>query len=69
MGLNAVHFNELARQNLNATTRIKQALKVNDLGTAQRIAINIAMGSGQFQKQTLAHPSTRPREHQLDVWA
>ena len=69
MGLNAVHFNEVARQNMSATARITQALKVNDLGTAQRIAASIAMGSGQFQKQTLAQPPLRPKEHQLDVWA
>lgn len=69
MGLNGVHFNELARMNMSVSARITQALKVNDLGTAQRIAASVALGSGQFQQQTLTQASVRPKEHQLDVWA
>lgn len=69
MGLHAVYFNEVARLNLSASTRITQALKVNDLGTAQRIATSVAMGNGQWQKPSQAQPTACPKVHQIDVWA
>lgn len=69
MGLNALRISEVARLNMSASNRITQALKVNDLGTAQRIAASVAMGSGQLHKQSLVTSTLRPRERQLDVWA
>ena len=53
----------------SASARITQALKVNDIGTAQRIAASAAMMTGQFQKQALNQPPTKVSDHRLDVWA
>jgi hypothetical protein len=69
MGLNALHLNEVARLNMSASARITQALKVNDLGTAQRIAASVAMGGGHHLKQSLAQTTPRPKDHQVDVLA
>ncbi len=69
MGLHLPRVSELSASHLSASARITQALKVNDIGTAQRIAASAAMMTGQFQKQALNQPPTKVNERQLDVWA
>lgn len=69
MGLNLPRVSELALANMSASARITQALKVNDMGTAQRVAASAALMSGQFQKQSLNQQPVKTSEHQIDVWA
>ena len=69
MGLNDLPIHEVARLNMSDSDRIPQALKVNDLGTAQRIAASVAMGGGHHLKQSLAQTTPRPKDHQVDVLA
>ena len=69
MGLNLPRVSEFAASNMSASARITQALKVNDMGTAQRIAASAAIMSGQFQKQALSQSPAKVSEHQVDVWA
>ena len=69
MGLHLPRISELPVSHMSASARITQALKVNDIGTAQRIAASAAMMTGQFQKQALNQPPTKVNERQLDVWA
>ena len=69
MGLHLPRISEFAVSNMSASARITQALKVNDMGTAQRIASSAAMMSGQFQKQAINQSPAKVTERQVDVWA
>ena len=69
MGLSALHLNEVARLNMSASARITQALKVNDIGTAQRIAASVAHGVSQLSRPLQTQPVGRVNDHQVDVWA
>jgi hypothetical protein len=77
MELHVKHLNEVTRLNLSASARISQALRVNDIGTAQRIAASAALVSAPLRWQPTTPavaPAPRPvtpslSEHQVDVWA
>jgi hypothetical protein len=69
MGLELLRINEVACLNMSASARITQALKVNDIGTAQRIAASVAMVSGQLTQPKQVQPVKRASEHQVDMWA
>lgn len=71
MGLNGLRISEVTHLNMSASARITQALKVNDIGTAQRIAANMGMGHAQWhQPSPVQTPSNnRAGEHHVDVWA
>jgi hypothetical protein len=71
MGLNGLPGSEVVRLNMSASARITQALKVNDIGTAQRIAAHTTMGHAPVHRPApIQTPSTaRGVEHQVDVWA
>lgn len=77
MELHVKHLNEVTRLNLSASARISQALRVNDIGTAQRIAASAALGSTPLRWQPSASTTDLPTRtpaapssaHQVDVWA
>ena len=69
MGLYLPRVSDFAVSNMSASARITQALKVNDMGTAQRIAASAAMMSGKFQKQAVNQSPAKVSERQVDVWA
>ena len=71
MGLHGLGINEMARLNMSASARMTLALKVNDIGTAQRIAASMPMGQSQVRQSApvQAAPPHRSGVHQIDVWA
>jgi hypothetical protein len=69
MGLHLSRVGEFAASNMSASARITQALKVNDISTAQRIAASAAMMSGQFQIQAVNQSPAKVSERQVGVWA
>lgn len=69
MGLSALHVSEMARLNMSASARITQALKVNDIGTAQRIAASVARGVSPLSRPPQTQLVSRVNDHQVDVWA
>ena len=69
MGLHLPKVSELAVSHMSASARVTQALKVNDIGTAQRIAASAAMMTGQFQQHALNQQPVKESEHKVDMWA
>lgn len=73
MELRIRQLSDVNRLNLSVSARISQALRVNDIGTAQKLAESVAITSGQLRTKSPEAPSPNPGRpqsaHQIDVWA
>lgn len=73
MKIGLSNVNAVTQLNMSANARMTQALRVNDIGTAQRIAASVALMNGQFRtpQAVTAQVAPAPREaaHQVDTWA
>jgi hypothetical protein len=66
-------MNAVTQLNMSANARMTQALRVNDIGTAQRIAASVVLMNAQFRMPpaVTAQAAPAPHEvaHQVDTWA
>jgi hypothetical protein len=73
MELHIRQISDVTRLNMSTSARISQALRVNDIGTAQKLAASVAVTSAQLRPSTPVVPSgsqtKQTSEHQVDVWA
>jgi hypothetical protein len=73
MELRIRQLSDVARLNMSTSARISQALRVNDIGTAQKLAESVALASENLRSQAAAPAAAvkaRPQGmHQVDVWA
>ena len=73
MKIGLSNVNAVTQLNMSANARMTQALRVNDIGTAQRIAASVALMNGQFRTPPAvtaqAAPAPHETAHQVDTWA
>jgi hypothetical protein len=73
MELRIRQLSDVARLNMSTSARISQALRVNDIGTAQKLAETVALATENLRSQAAASaPPQKARSqgmHQVDVWA
>jgi hypothetical protein len=76
MKIGLSNVNAVTQLNMSANARMTQALRVNDIGTAQRIAASAALMNGQFRtppavtaQAAQAAPAHHDTAHQVDTWA
>jgi len=73
MELRIRQLSDVARLNMSTSARISQALRVNDIGTAQKLAETVALATKNLRAQATApEPQQKaPSQgmHKVDVWA
>ena len=73
MELRIRQLSDVARLNMSTSARISQALRVNDIGTAEKLAETIALATENLRSQAPApvppHKASSQGLHQVDVWA
>ena len=73
MELRIRQLSDVARLNMSTSARISQALRVNDIGTAQKLAETVALATKNSRVQGTAPESQQkaPSQgiQQVDVWA
>lgn len=73
MELRIRQLSDVARLNMSTSARISQALRVNDIGTAQKLAETVALATKNLRAQaTASEPQQKaPSQgmHKVDVWA
>jgi len=73
MELRIRQLSDVARLNMSTSARISQALRVNDIGTAQKLAETVALATKNLRSQAAApvpqQKAPSQGMHQVDVWA